>query len=721
MALEYNHNTVAVFWNVIIKSKQLRSILFFLLSALTVSYAAQENPAVSKKSEFRIAIFREENFPYIGVPDALTAERLYDILSTDFSVTYLDVAKLSDREYLNTLNFELLILPYGEAFPYKSFAQIKEFLFDGGGILNIAGRPFWIAMEKIGARWQKMYIDDPYEEFLSPLGIRYYEFFDKPNIGISVTTSLGITPVEPTFGNVFPYRIPVRDFSFLEDTENKKYAQSVILVKSWRNPYKKNSKNIPRKWCFIGAKGEGHPLNPQNSPPEETLLRIIDYLSFPVILYELNTDFAAYYQKERVRVSVNAMNSGETEKKCVVQFDFFDKDGNSIHKETKSITLGSGQDLVINGIWRPKYFKSNFYKVTATLKGKDEGRVLDREENGFVIIDQKVLESGPSLKIKGDKFFINEKPAYIFGVNYYEGKLGELMWLRPNILKIKEDFKSMRDLGINFIRIHYHHSKWFRDYFSKVVKEELDPYLRIADTRALPSKRSLRILDAVIQLAQEQGLVFCMDIFSLVPEEMGDPIGWLGLKERIMDRDKILFQKKFVNLIANRYKEIPGITWDLWNEPSLKKDNLELLRDWLEQIKEAFRRNGDTHSITLGDNLSLYLLDVLDYGCVHTYEPGEFKFKDLSKPVIFQEVWNASGSGLDEELKQAEELEKDFNAFLKTGAAGFIPWQWTRQARLWNNFSKEERWDDELGTCVNDDSTLKLAGKTYRDLIALTK
>jgi len=56
------------------------------------------------------------------------------------------------------------------------------------------------------------------------------------------------------------------------------------------------------------------------------------------------------------------------------------------------------------------------------------------------------------------------------------------MWLRPNLLKIREDFKSMRDLGINFIRIHYHHSKWFRDYFSKVLKENLDPYLQVADT-----------------------------------------------------------------------------------------------------------------------------------------------------------------------------------------------------------------------------------------------
>jgi hypothetical protein len=46
-----------------------------------------------------------------------------------------------------------------------------------------------------------------------------------------------------------------------------------------------------------------------------------------------------------------------------------------------------------------------------------------------------------------------------------------------------------------------------------------------------------------------------------------------------------------------------------------------------------------------------------------------------------------------------------------------VPWQWTRQARLWDNASLPEKWDDELGLCVHDDGTLKAAGKTYAFLI----
>ncbi|MFC1515087.1 hypothetical protein ACFL5X_04210, partial [Candidatus Omnitrophota bacterium] len=73
------------------------------------------------------------------------------------------------------------------------------------------------------------------------------------------------------------------------------------------------------------------------------------------------------------------------------------------------------------------------------------------------------------------------------------------------------------------------------------------------------------------------------------------------------------------------------------------------------------------------------------------------------------------------EMKQAKELNNDFRAFLETEAAGFVPWQWTRQARLWNNATDDERWDDELGVCVREDGSLKPAGRVYSSLIDIAR
>lgn len=693
--------------------KLYKLILFIFLSFVLGNCAYLEAQVSSTERQFKIAIFREESFPSIECPSSYMPEWLHSNLSEKFPVTYLDSVELSDRKCLNLDNFDLLIMPYGEAFPYNAFQNIKQYLFEGGGLLNIAGRPFWAPMDKIDGGWKRHDIADPYKEFLSPLGIKYYQSSENDNIGLNVTTSLGFNPVQPTHGNVFPYRIPARDFYSLD-----KFP--IVFVKSWRNPYIKESKNIPGKWCLIGTPGEDNPLNSQDSSAKKVLTEIAEHLSYPVIIYGLEPDFAGYYQGEKVRISSKILNNGRSKEAAIIEFKILDQEDKVVYKKDKFIKLGPGQKITLRETWQPEAFHGTFYKISASLKSNDI--VFDKEENGFVVIDKGVQKNWPSIKIEEKGFIINGERSLILGVNYYESKLGELMWVRPNILKIREDFKAMRGLGINFVRIHYHHSKWFRDYFSQVVKEKIDPYFQVTDATALPSKRSLRILDAIIQLSQEQGLIFCMDIFSLVPQEMGNPIGWLGLKERIVDENKITTQKKFIDLLAMRYKDVPGITWDLWNEPSLDKNDIGLLKNWAREIKEVFRERGDNHLITIGDDLSLHLLDILDYACVHTYEPAEFTFiKDLDKPFIFQEVWNEAGCSLNDEIKQKEELIKDFKAFLETQAAGFVPWQWTRQARLWDNASDSEKWDNDLGLYVREDGSLKPTAEIYYSLINSAK
>jgi hypothetical protein len=694
----------------------LNFILFVGWLFLFVDSAQTNDLVISSRDSFRIAVFKEEGFSVDALPKQVGPEWVYEQLAKSFSVTYLGSSELNNKKVFNSNNFDLLILAYGEAFPQDAYDSIVAYLTSGGGLFNISGRPFWSPMIKINGKWMKADVPDPYSKFLAPLGIKYYEYPQKENIGLSVTTSLRFSPVEPTLGNVFPYRIPAREFYTLEDPSNKAKPYPAIFIKSWMNPYDSNSKTIPHKWCLINSGSQGHPLDPRNPQAQSVLMRIVNYLSFPVILSGLETNLAAYSQGEKVKIRLSALNSGKFNETARLDLDIFDAQDQLVYHKSKPLKLEKNQEIVLNEIWRPSVFNSQFYKIRATLNS--DSIVLDKEENGFVILNKDTLGAGPSIRIDREGFVINGVKSPILGINYYESRSGELFWLKPNLLRVREDFKAMRKLGLNFVRIHYHHSKWFRDYFSQVVKNKLYPYLEVADTTVLPSVRSLRILDAIIQLAQEQGLIFCMDIFSLVPQEMGNPIGWLTLKERIEDKDKITQQKKFIRLIAQRYKDVPGITWDLWNEPRLGEKDLGLLRSWAAMLREEFRQNQDAHLITVGDDLSLQLLDVLDYASVHTYKPGDFIFlKNLKKPFIFQEIWNESGSSLDNELKQAERLEQQFQDFLRTGSAGFVPWQWTRQARLWNNASLPEKWDDELGLCVHDDGTLKAAGKTYESLI----
>lgn len=713
-------------------------VLFFLILLSAIFFLKLDGKL---RNKFHIVIFKEKGFPVEGMPPGLTPEWIEENLRTrDYQISYFNTLQLSDKSFLNPDEVDLLILPYGKAFPVDAFSSIRNYFEEGGGLFNLAGKPFWKPIKKIDNEWQEV-DSKPYEEFLSKLGIKFYQSEINPSVcefnqelikgfvgkhlftdadtGLSITTSDKTVNITPTHGNVFPYQLPCRDFLPIIKSLDKSgeiLAYPAIFVKSWRNPYRQANK-VPNKWCLIAINGDKHPLNPQWPYARIFLKSILEYLSNKVVLHSLRTDYACYREAEQVKFEVKALNYGIENKILQLSFNLRDDKNRIVYKITKEINLLPLAEITINDIWEPKKFSCDFYMIEATIRDKD--KFIDKEKAGFVVWDDRIFKKGEHLRIKGVNFSVGDRKIFLSGTNYYESKLGELMWLYPNILSVKEDFEKMQRMGLNFVRIHYHHSKWFRDHITKIAKLPLDSYYDISDNSALPTERSLRILDALIQLAQKYGLIFCMDIFSLVPEEMGNPIGWLGLKERILDPGKVNLQKEFVKILAQRYKDIPGITWDLWNEPRLeKKQDLEALRDWVSQLVGVFRENGDGHPITVGDDLSLELLDVLDYVSIHTYEPEKFTPPSaLSKPFIFQEIWNDVGCSLEEEMKQAEKLKNDFSAALKKGAAGFLPWQWTRQARLWNDINEPERWDDELGVCTHDDGILKPAGRVYSLLI----
>ena len=83
------------------------------------------------------AVFWEPNFRAIQGPD-LTLEALQQGLK-EFAVTALNERDLIAQ--LNTTRFDLLVTPYGSAFPKRAWPAILKYLLDGGNWLNIGGVP----------------------------------------------------------------------------------------------------------------------------------------------------------------------------------------------------------------------------------------------------------------------------------------------------------------------------------------------------------------------------------------------------------------------------------------------------------------------------------------------------------------------------------------------------------------------------------------------------
>jgi len=689
--------------------RRYKSLVIFLICLV---FYTTDSLAAQKGGSFSVGIFKEENFSYAGGPDGLTPEWIAGFLEDEYNIMFLDTGQLKNKTLFNADKVDLLILPYGGIMPEDVSPAIVEFIRDGGGLFTTGGIPFSDKyLLSIGMFYYK--IDrkditsaDAKGDILNIEFEMKEPFFDQ--YGICVKTSERIYNKLPTMGNVFPFRIPARDFInpvILLDKNGNYIGAPITIVKSWKNPYK-NTGRIPNKWCLIGFVGEQHPLNSKDKNSAKRLKHILEFLSTKVILKGIETEYASYREGETISLTTEILNYDTERKRVELHISIAEK-GRVLFKEKKDISIDGGEVKTINTVWKPEILESDFYEVKAVLRL--DGRVIDEEQNAFTAWHIDRLKKAPWLSIKGRRFYRDDTPIYLHGVNYYESKTGGLMWARPNMLDIERDLKLMSNFGINFLRVHYHHPGWFSDYFKRVELPISDYFDKVENI-----ERSLRILDAFIILCHKYGIYLQPDLFTLVPEEMGDPRGWIGDVERCRNREKIKKQKDFIKILAERYKDIPNLTWDLWNEPFLKEEDVPFLKNWIVELVAYFRLNGDKHFITLGSDESIIFENDLDFLCGHGHD---MNIPEADKPFVMQEIWNESDLTPEREKEQAEKLRRDFMVCIKQGGAGFAPWQWTRQSCLWDDASDPERWDNELGLCVREDGSLKPAGKAYMDLI----
>jgi len=386
-----------------------------------------------------------------------------------------------------------------------------------------------------------------------------------------------------------------------------------------------------------------------------------------------------------------------------------------VFRQAGLIKISAKSQLKKQWDWSPVKFDSDEYSLKLTLK--KDGKVISMAENGFVVWNNDVALNGPKVALKNEYFNIGSTETFISGTNYYESTRGEVMWFRPDVKRIIGDLKQMRSSGLNFIRPHYHHLKWFHDYLKYQHDSLFSFYKEIENIESpLPDERAWRIFDMFIYLCQKYNIVYGGDLFTLVPTEMGDPRGWFGVRETINDPEKRKIQKEFLRLLSMRYKDIKGISWDLYNEPNFIPE--KEIAAWATDLKLVIKEVDSKMLITVGGANKLG--SVNDYDAPHG-NPQADVFNDRNKPCLVQEMYVDKDENYRFEIQQSEDIRKNYMVTIRNGLAGICPWSWTRQMRLWQDGYAMEKWDDRLGMHVHDDGTEKLAGQVFKDMSMLVR
>ena len=276
-----------------------------------------------------------------------------------------------------------------------------------------------------------------------------------------------------------------------------------------------------------------------------------------------------------------------------------------------------------------------------------------------------------------------------WGFNYdhdHKSRLLEEYWDAewPTVV---DDFREMKDLGANVVRIHLQFGKFM-------------------DAPDTSNKHSLRQLARLTKLAEDTGLY--LDLTGLACYRKSDTPRWYDESSEIK---RWQAQAKFWEAVAETCKGSPAIfCYDLINEPFVPgkprdpgdwlagklgefyfvqaltlnpkgRTPPQVVEQWTAQLVTAIRKHDKRHAVTLG-MLPISGADFvkaagkhLDFVCIHEYPETDkideslkrLKVFDIGKPVVIEELFPLKCS--------FEEMEKFLEASRAT-ATGWMSFYW---------------------------------------------
>lgn len=478
-----------------------------------------------------------------------------------FGTRLLLAGDLADPKRLSRERADLLVLPQGPKFPLQARDTVLKFLESGGSLLTAGGYAFddpavraeggWVSAgtnvtaanvqsgrvpeTRINTRFGKpgdtmrfhkkqIGLFDPSDELLH---VAYAEFGGARIPGPLTGFVAGI--VDPTGSPVYgTAHLQYHAIGQTFDRLGRKRGAPGGLAHHFAGPYAGSS------WAFFGV--DNVDLFAQGRLPDEVLTTTARRLIDQVYLHGLESDLACYRDGEPVRIRVRVANRGRSPRSARLRILI---EGQSLLDQALEVKPDGGTSREFQVEWKPDRFAHDFYRLRAEL---DLGYHTDVVENAFCVWKEGVVRRGPKIDLVGNYLRVDGTPTLLTGTN----QTGR-MWLSEyeNPLVWERDFAGMRDHGLKTWRILH---------FSPVMHRN-DP---LALAQEIP-KKVFRQTDAIVQLAQKHGVAIFLTMHDWMPVELTDA--------------QLAAQAKWNATWAKRYRNVPGMLYDVQNEPAVRITN----------------------------------------------------------------------------------------------------------------------------------------------------
>ncbi len=522
--------------------------------ALVLMFVALELTSARTPS-LRVAVFYEPGFPSVDFA-APTQDEIRSALH-GMDVEFLDRAGLAER--LTLSGFDVLITPFGSAFPKQAWPAMLNYLAGGGNWVNLGGAPLTVPVMNEKGAWRREASQVAYHKRLS-----ITEIFPVPTQGIAswkeTEDSPGGAPLRAElFDPTGSYALQVR-FSNSSDTPAEEGSSGPREAAMRSLIYRLDRGGIRRAAPFVEidrlqgefAGGRWVLANIRGSLKPAAVRALVERAAEGATDFVVRPSFACYRGLEVPSFSVQLRLPRRDAAKVLrgeAVLEIADAGGRKI-AETRTTLTGAGDTITGSAALQeaePRHpLPPGLYRVHASVTvGTPTGSSHAVVHNtGFWIFDDKLLAGGKHLSADRNSLLRDGQPYPVTGTTYMASDVHRTFLFEPNPWLFDRDFAEMKAAGVNMIRT----GIWtgWRNYMP---------------SPGAPDEAALRALDAFLLTARKYDIPVIFNLFAFLPETWGG-------ENPFLDPRAVDAQREFISSFSRRYGSMNDLVWDFINEPS---------------------------------------------------------------------------------------------------------------------------------------------------------
>jgi hypothetical protein len=466
-------------------------------------------------------------------------------------------------ESLAAAGTDLLVMPYGSAWPEADWDAILKYLDRGGNLIVLGGKPFLRAAYEDASGW---HLRPESTAQLLELFIDGYQ--ETPGSdALNFAPNGDVNPQLPAFGWKRAFspvvRLSVVNYDASGGATGGKDMDLTTLVWGERNGHKiaapvleldhNTNRFMGGRWIFVACEPQANFFSNGEllSKLAELAVRKSDRFAFrprlPLFVpgealefeYTPADPLAAEPGNEQLHVRVTSEDGA-------VRVD------ETVPLERVLTLPQSAAD------------GKGFHTVEATLLR--DGKPLRTYRSGFWMRDWQYLLSGPKLSAGSDYFELDGSPLPVVGTTYMSGDLSRLYLILPNAYVWDRDMAQIHAAGLNMIRT----GLWTAWQHELAANGEM-------------SEAALRKVEAFLMCARHNGLPVQFNLFALYPDTFGGENGYL-------DPVALDAESRYARSLVERFHAVPFLAWDLINEPSANKNLWRTMPDYDPFEETAWRK-----------------------------------------------------------------------------------------------------------------------------------